>query len=78
MPLFECALEQAPEAAAEGILVAPYEAGAIGPRDYLKPPRYRRSRAGPCGRPRNCDWIIKNRNHPAFSRVSICSDAPAT
>lgn len=59
----------------EGIFVAPFEAGAIGPglfdaacrmglEGLVSKHRERRYR------PRTCDWVkVKNRAHPAFSRV---------
>ena len=59
----------------EGIFVAPFETGEIGP-DLFRAARdigleglvskHRQRRY----RPRTCDWIkVKNRAHPAFSRV---------
>lgn len=59
----------------EGIFIAPYEAGEIGPglfdaacrmglEGLVSKHRERRYR------PRTCDWVkVKNRKHPAFSRV---------
>lgn len=60
----------------EGIFVAPFEAGEIGPQLFeaacrmelegiVSKHRERRYR------PRTCDWVkVKNRAHPAFRRVS--------
>jgi bifunctional non-homologous end joining protein LigD len=59
----------------EGIFVAPFETGEIGPglfeaacrmglEGLVSKHRERRYR------PRTCDWIkVKNRKHPAFNRV---------
>lgn len=59
----------------EGIFIAPFEAGEIGPdlfraacdmrlEGIVSKHRERRYR------PRTCDWIkVKNRKHPAFKRV---------
>lgn len=59
----------------EGIFVAPYEAGGIGPglfdaacrmglEGLVSKHRERRYR------PKTCDWVkVKNRKHPAFTRV---------
>lgn len=60
----------------EGIFVAPFEQGEIGPQLFeaacrmelegiVSKHRERRYR------PRTCDWIkVKNRQHPAYSRVA--------
>jgi ATP-dependent DNA ligase len=60
----------------EGVFVAPFESGAIGPglfeaacrmdlEGIVSKHRERRYR------PKTCDWVkVKNRAHPAFSRVS--------
>jgi ATP-dependent DNA ligase len=60
----------------EGIFVAPFEAGEIGPQLFeaacrmelegiVSKHRERRYR------PRTCDWVkVKNRAHPAFTRVT--------
>lgn len=60
----------------DGIFVAPFEIGEIGPElfgascrmgleGFVSKHRDRRYR------PRTCDWVkVKNRNHPAFTRVS--------
>ncbi|WP_315729839.1 RNA ligase family protein [Bradyrhizobium sp. SZCCHNRI2010] len=59
----------------EGIFVAPFESGAIGPGLFRMACRMglegmvskHRERLY---RPRTCDWIkVKNRSHPAFSRA---------
>lgn len=59
----------------EGIFVAPFEPGEIGPRLFTAACEMglegivskRRDRGY---RPRVCDWVkVKNRAHPAFSRV---------
>ena len=59
----------------DGIFVAPFEQGEIGPELFdaacrmnleglVSKHRERRYR------PRTCDWVkVKNRKHPAFSRV---------
>jgi ATP-dependent DNA ligase len=59
----------------EGIFVAPFEQGEIGPKLFdaacrmklegiVSKHRTRRYR------PKTCDWVkVKNRSHPAFSRV---------
>jgi ATP-dependent DNA ligase len=60
----------------EGIFVAPFESGEIGPRLF-----HAACRVGLEGlvskhrerryRPRTCSWVkVKNRQHPAFSRVA--------
>lgn len=60
----------------EGIFVAPFEAGAIGPGLFEAACRMgleglvskHRDRSY---RPRTCGWVkVKNRRHPAFRRVS--------
>jgi bifunctional non-homologous end joining protein LigD len=60
----------------DGIFVAPFEQGEIGPdlfdaacrmnlEGLVSKHRERRHR------PRTCDWVkVKNRKHPAFSRVA--------
>jgi bifunctional non-homologous end joining protein LigD len=60
----------------DGIFVAPFEQGEIGPELFdaacrmnleglVSKHRERRYR------PRTCDWVkVKNRKHPAFSRVA--------
>jgi len=77
MPLFErkARLGKLLKGRPEGIFVAPYEAGEIGPdlfdaacrmglEGLVSKHRSRRYR------PRTCDWVkVKNRQHPAFSRV---------
>ncbi|MBR1193258.1 RNA ligase family protein [Bradyrhizobium sp. AUGA SZCCT0160] len=77
MPLFErkARLGKLLKGRPEGIFVAPFEAGEIGPglfeaacrmglEGLVSKHRERRYR------PRSCDWIkVKNRKHPAFSRV---------
>lgn len=77
MPLFErkARLGKLLKGRPEGIFVAPVEAGEIGPdlfdaacrmglEGLVSKHRERRYR------PRTCDWVkVKNRQHPAFSRV---------
>ncbi|MBR1196618.1 DNA ligase [Bradyrhizobium sp. AUGA SZCCT0240] len=77
MPLFErkARLGKLLKGRPKGIFVAPHEAGEIGPglfeaacrmglEGLVSKHRERRYR------PRTCDWIkVKNRKHPAFSRV---------
>jgi bifunctional non-homologous end joining protein LigD len=59
----------------EGIFVAPFEQGEIGPKLFDAACRMKlegivskhRTRKY---RPKTCDWVkVKNRHHPAFSRV---------
>ncbi len=77
LPLFErkARLGKLLKGRPEGIFVAPFDAGAIGPdlfdaacrmglEGLVSKHRERRYR------PRTCDWVkVKNRQHPAFSRV---------
>lgn len=78
LPLFERKgrLAQLLRGRAQGIFVAPFERGEIGPSLFdaacrmklegiVSKHRERRYR------PRTCDWIkVKNRLHPAYSRVA--------
>lgn len=60
----------------EGIFVAPFEKGEIGPDLFRKAcemgleglvSKHRQRRY----RPRTCEWVkVKNRSHPAYSRVA--------
>lgn len=78
LPLFERKkkLDQLLRGRPEGIFVAPFEQGEIGPELFeaacrmgleglVSKHRERRYR------PRTCDWVkVKNRQHPAYSRVA--------
>jgi bifunctional non-homologous end joining protein LigD len=68
-------LEQLLRGRPEGIFVAPFEQGEIGPQLFEAACRMgleglvskHRERGY---RPRTCDWVkVKNRSHPAYSRV---------
>ncbi|SHH05220.1 DNA ligase [Bradyrhizobium erythrophlei] len=68
-------LEQLLRGRPDGIFVAPFEQGEIGPELFEAACRMgleglvskRRERLY---RPRTCDWVkVKNRSHPAYSRV---------
>lgn len=77
LPLFERKekLAQLLRGRPEGVFVAPFEQGEIGPQLFdaacrmgleglVSKHRERRYR------PRTCDWVkVKNRKHPAYSRV---------
>ena len=77
MPLFErkARLNKLLDRRVQGIFKAPYEPGEIGPglfeaacrmglEGLVSKHRERRYR------PRTCDWVkVKNRQHPAFSRM---------
>ena len=78
LPLFERKdrLDQLLRRRPEGIFVAPFERGQIGPdlfhaacdmklEGIVSKHRLRRYR------PRTCEWVkVKNRSHPAYSRVA--------
>jgi len=59
----------------EGIFVAPFEQGEIGPKLFDAACRMKleglvSKHRGQKYRPKTCDWVkVKNRAHPAFSRV---------
>lgn len=78
MPLFERKelLAKLLRGRPQGIFVAPFERGEIGPELFTAACRMRlegivskhRERRY---RPKTCDWIkVKNRSHPAYSRVA--------
>jgi bifunctional non-homologous end joining protein LigD len=60
----------------DGIFLAPYEQGEIGPQLFEAACRMKleglvSKHLQRAYRPRTCDWVkVKNRKHPAFSRVA--------
>ena len=68
-------LEKLLRGRAQGIFVAPFERGVIGPELFTAACRMRLEGIVSKHqlrryRPRTCDWVkVKNRQHPAFARV---------